>query len=122
MKDTCLLMLKEDLKALKLSTMVRDVEVHLRQAKDSGIGYDQFLAGLTAAELQNRAENRLARRVRDAKFPLIKPVEMFDFNAVPDLDIRLFRELCNCGYIKEHRNIIFLGRSGTGNYVKLLLM
>jgi DNA replication protein DnaC len=114
MKDTALLMLKEDLKALKLSTMVRDVEVHLRQAKDSGIGYDQFLAGLTAAELQSRGENRLARRIRDAKFPLIKPVEMFDFHAVPDLDVRLFRELCNCGYIKEHRNIIFLGRSGTG--------
>ena len=40
--------------------------------------------------------------------------ETFDLNAVPDLDIRLFRELCSCGYIKERRNIIFLGRSGTG--------
>ncbi len=54
------------------------------------------------------------RRIREAKFPLIKPVETFDLNAVPDLDIRLFRELTGCGYIQEHRNIIFLGRSGTG--------
>jgi len=30
------------------------------------------------------------------------------------LDVRLFRELARCGYIKEHRNIIFLGKSGTG--------
>ena len=114
MKDAALLMLKDDLKALKLSTMVRDVEVHLRQAKESGIEYDEFLSGLTAAELQARAANRLNRRIREAKFPLIKPVETFDLNAVPDLDIRLFRELCSCGYIKERRNIIFLGRSGTG--------
>jgi len=28
--------------------------------------------------------------------------------------VRLFRELARCGYIKEHRNIIFLGKSGTG--------
>lgn len=114
MKDLALLMLKENLKALKLSTMARDVEVHLRQAKDSGIGYDAFLAELTGAELQARAESRLARRIREARFPLIKPMETFDFNAAPDLDMRLFRDLCHCSYIKERRNVIFLGRSGTG--------
>jgi len=114
MKHGTLLALKEDLKALKLSTMARGIEVHLRQAKETGIGYDEFLLELTAVELQARGENRLNRRIREAKFPLMKPVETFDLNAVPDLDIRLFRELTNCGYIQEHRNIIFLGRSGTG--------
>jgi len=54
------------------------------------------------------------RRIREAKFPLMKPLETFDLNAVPDLDIRLFRELAGCGYIQERKNIIFLGRSGTG--------
>jgi len=41
-------------------------------------------------------------------------METFDFNVVPDLDLRMFRELASCGYIKERRNIIFLGRSGAG--------
>lgn len=106
--------LKEDLKALKLSTMARGIEAHLRQAREGGIDYDKFLLELTAVELQARTENRLNRRIREAKFPLIKPVETFDLNAVPDLDIRLFRELTGCGYIQEHKNIIFLGQSGTG--------
>jgi len=114
MKYGTLLALKEDMKALKLSTMAGGIEVHLRQAKETGIGYDEFLLELTAVELQARAENRLNRRIREAKFPLIKPVETFDLNAVPDLDIRLFRELTGCSYIREHKNIIFLGRSGTG--------
>jgi len=114
MKHGPLLALKEDLKALKLSTMARGIEAHLRQAREGGIDYDEFLLELTAVELQARTENRLNRRIREAKFPLIKPVETFDLNAVPDLDIRLFRELTGCGYIQEHRNIIFLGRSGTG--------
>lgn len=114
MKHGTLLALKEDMKALKLSTMARGIEAHLRQARAGGVDYDEFLLELTSAELQARAENRLNRRIREAKFPLMKPVETFDLNAVPDLDIRLFRELTGCSYIRERKNIIFLGRSGTG--------
>lgn len=106
--------LRENLKSLTLSAMARELEVHVRRAKESGIGYDEFMLELTRVELQSRAESRLHRRVREAKFPLFKPMETFDFNAVPELDIRMFRELAGCEYIKEHRNVIFLGRSGAG--------
>jgi DNA replication protein DnaC len=106
--------LRENLKILSLSTMARDLEAKIRQAKESGPGYDEFLLELTTAELQARAENRLGRRVREAKFPLLKTLEGFDFAAVPDLDLRVIRELAGGDYIKEHRNVIFLGSSGTG--------
>lgn len=109
-----LLELKANLKALNLSSVARNLDGHLRQAKESGINHDEFLLDLTAAELQARAESRLNRRIKEAKFPLLKPIETFDLAAVPDLDLRLFRELAAGGYIREHRNIIFLGRSGTG--------
>lgn len=106
--------LRENLKSLMLSTMARGLEGSLRQAKESGPGYDEFLLDLTVAEISARAESRLTRRVREAKFPLIKTLEAFDYSVVPELDIRLVRELSGCDYIKERRNIIFLGRSGTG--------
>jgi DNA replication protein DnaC len=114
MTDATRVALRENLKALTLSTMARDLESRLRQAKESGAGYDEFLLDLTTDELQTRAENRLNRRVREAKFPLLKTLEEFDFNAADGLDIRLIRELSGCDYIKERRNTIFLGRSGTG--------
>jgi DNA replication protein DnaC len=106
--------LRENLKSLTLSTIARGLDGHLRQAKEHGPGYDEFLLDLTVAELGARAESRLKRRVREAKFPLVKTMEGFDFGVVPGLDIRLVRELSGCDYIKERRNIIFLGRSGTG--------
>jgi len=106
--------LKANLKELKLSTMAGGVEAYLRQARESGIGYEQFLVDLTTEELQARSENRLKRRLREAKFPLIKPAETFDLTATPELDIRLFNELTGCEFIREQRNIIFLGNSGTG--------
>jgi DNA replication protein DnaC len=114
MKEATLAALKANLLALKLSGIAGNIEAHLRQGTEAGTDYDEFLLELTAAELQTRAQSRERRKIREAKFPLIKPLETFDLNAVPDLDIRLLRELAGCGYIKEHRNIIFLGRSGTG--------
>lgn len=114
MTGATLFELQENLKRLTLSTMARELASHLRQAKESGTGHDEFLQRLTTAELTARAENRLARRVREAKFPLLKTLEAFDFNAVSGLDLGLVRELARCDYVKERRNVIFLGRSGTG--------
>lgn len=105
---------RENLKALMLTTMARGLEAQLRQAKERGPGYDEFLLDLTIAELSARATNRITRRIREAKFPLLKTLEEFDFEAVADLDLRLIRDLSECDYIKERRNILFLGRSGTG--------
>ena len=114
MKVGALMELQANLRMLKLSTMARDLESFVRQARESGIGYDQFLLNLIAAELQARSESRLNRRIRESKFPLLKPIETFDLAATPELDIRLFRELAEGGFIKEHRNVILLGRSGAG--------
>ena len=114
MTTGALIELQANLKALNLSSMARNLEGSLRQARESGIGYDDFLIELTAAELQVRTENSLNRRIREAKFPLLKPIETFDLTAVPELDIRLFRDLAGGGYIRERRNVIFLGKSGAG--------
>src|SRR5208337_1021197 len=97
-----LIELRANLKALNLSSMARNLEGLLRQAKETGINYEEFLLDLTGAELQARAENRLNRRMKESKFPLLKPIETFDLAAVPDLDIRLFRDLAGGGYVKEN--------------------
>lgn len=109
-----LIELQANLKALNLSHMLRNLERILRQARETGIGYDELLLELTTVELQARAESRLERRMREAKFPLLKPLETFDMAAAPELDIRHFRDLTGGGYIQEHRNVIFLGGSGVG--------
>ena len=114
MKTSTEVLLKENLKLLKLSNVLRQLETFVRQAKESGTDYGEFLLSLTEMELQMRAENRLKRRVREAKFPLIKTLETFDYTAAPGLDLRLLRELETGDYIREHRNIILLGNSGTG--------
>lgn len=107
-------MLQDNLQKLRLSTIAANLESKLRQARGSNIGYDEFLFELTSLEVKTKAENRLKRLIREAKFYIMKPLETFDFNAVPDLDTRLFKQLVECTYIRENKNVIFLGKSGTG--------
>lgn len=107
-------LLMENLKKLKLSTMTRNLQSHVRQAKQDKLGYEEFLLNLTEVEVQVRKDNGRKRRLREAKYPLLKPLETFNFEAAPDLDARLIKELSSCDYVKKGRNIIFMGKSGTG--------
>ena len=107
-------MLKENLKSLRLSTMINNFENILRQSRESKLDYDEFLLNLTEVEIQVRKENGRKKRIREAAFPLLKPLEAFDFESAPDLDVRLIKELSTGEYIKDKRNIIFSGKSGTG--------
>ncbi len=114
MKAAIEIVLKQNLKDLKLSTMFSCLAEHLRQASEAHQSYEEFLLGLTETELQVRAHNRLQRRVRDAKFPIMKPLEDFQFERAVGLDVRQIRQLCSCEYIEQHRNVILFGKSGTG--------
>ena len=107
-------MLVRNLKELNLSTMARELDTHLRQARESHADYEELLLNLTDFELQVRKENRRKRMLKEAKFPLLKPLETFNFESAPDLDGRLIRELATGEYARDAKNIIFMGRSGTG--------
>ena len=107
-------LLIENLKALKMSAMITNLEGHLRQARQDKLDYDEFLLNVTEIEVQLRLENGRKRRLREAKFPLLKPLETFKFEEAQDLDVRLIKELLACEYVKQSRNIIFIGNSGTG--------
>ena len=106
--------LLDNMKVLKLSAMIGHLEEQLRQARESSQDYEEFLLNLTELEVTTRMENGRKRRLRDAKFPLLKPLETFNFEAAPDLDTRMIKELVSGQYITKARNVIFLGRSGTG--------
>lgn len=114
MNEGRVLLLEHHLKELKLGAILRQYSVLLRQAKEAGSEYDEFLLAALELELQMRQENRLKRRLQDAKFPLIKTLEQFQYEHAPGLDKRLVRELADGQYIAEHRNVIFTGTTGTG--------
>ena len=69
MKAGTEILLKENLKALNLSHISTNLGPLVRQARENGTSHEEFLLALTEVELQMRAESRLKRKLREAKFP-----------------------------------------------------
>ena len=107
-------LLAEYLKQLKLTAILRSYASRAREARNAGSDYEDYLLSLIESELEARSDNRLKRRIRDARFPIIKTMEGFNFDEAESLDKRLIREMAEGTYIKEKRNIIFAGKTGTG--------
>jgi len=63
-------LLKENLKALKLSSMISHLPSYIRQAKENHQEYEEFLFNLTEIEQQFRKENRLKKLIKESRFPL----------------------------------------------------
>jgi DNA replication protein DnaC len=106
--------LAEYLKQLKLTAILKSYAARAREARNAGSDYEDYLLSLIESELEARSDNRLKRRIRDARFPIIKTMEGFNFNEAESLDKRLIREMAEGTYVKEKRNIIFVGKTGTG--------
>jgi DNA replication protein DnaC len=107
-------MLDENLRFLKLSSIINNLEEINRQSLENKISYKEFLLNLTETEVQVRKENGQKKKIREACFPLQKPLSTFNFDSASDLDPRLINDLADGSYLRDNRNIIFMGKSGTG--------
>jgi DNA replication protein DnaC len=76
--------------------------------------YLGYLEALLAAELEEREQHTIARRIREAHFPRAKTLEEFDFHAAPAVSATQLAELASGGYIERAEPVVFIGDSGTG--------
>jgi hypothetical protein len=51
----------------------------------------------------------------EAKSPVVKTMDSFDFLAMPTLNKTLVLELARCEFLARHENVLLSGNSGTGN-------
>jgi DNA replication protein DnaC len=108
------MLLKANLKQLKLPTMLAEHEKLAREAADADEPYDSYLLRLTEVELATRSANALTSRIRAAAFPVLKDFDTFDFTAVPSVPKQKVLELARGEWIDQHFNCCLIGGSGTG--------
>ncbi len=108
------ILLEHHLKRLKLPTFLREYEKLARQCATEGLDHVQFLARLVEMEMIDRERRLVERRIRQARFPVVKQLESFDFKAIPSLNKMLVLDLARGDYIDRRENAILLGPSGVG--------
>lgn len=102
------------LKELRLPAAAKALPNLLREAQEREFNHLELLSALLRQELDQREENTIARRIKQARFPQIKSLDTFDFNLIPTISKTRILALAQCQYIDEKRHIILMGNSGTG--------
>jgi DNA replication protein DnaC len=111
--DTPQLLLEHHLKELRLPTILRDYDRAARQCAVEQVGYTRDLLSMTELESLDRERRATDRRIRQAKFPVVKTMDSFDFMAIPSLNKTMVLELARAEFVARRENVL-LGNSGPG--------
>lgn len=77
-------------------------------------GPTALLEHLLAAEVEDKLEGRIERRVVNSGLRERKTLEAFDWNFQPDLDKPTIVELGRLAFVRRRDDLVITGRSGTG--------
>jgi DNA replication protein DnaC len=112
--DTPQVLLDHHLKVLRLPTFLREYDKVAQQCADEAVDYPRYLFRLTELELLDRERRAAERRIKQARFPVVKSLDSFDFRAIPSLNKLLVLELARGEFIDRRECVLALGNSGTG--------
>jgi len=113
MMETTML-LETNLKQLRLSTFLQNYRKFAEDAARANLGYDRYLLALVEQEVAQREENRKVRRIKAARFPVLKELADFDFSCVPSLNKQRVLELARGSYLDKAESVLLVGNPGLG--------
>ena len=107
-------LLDHHLKQLKLPTILREyaaiASVCVRERQD----HIAYLLKLVERELIEREQRAAQRRIKSARFPVLKTLDTFQFKLQPSINRPLVLELTRGEYLERQENILLMGNPGTG--------
>jgi len=112
--DTPQVLLEHHLKQLRLPTFLREYDKVARQCATESVDYPRYLLRLTEQELLDRERRATERPIHQARFPVVKSLDTFEFLAIPAVNKALVLELARCEFLLRRENVLLLGNSGTG--------
>ena len=83
------LLLDAHLKALRLPTFLREYDKVARHCAQEGLDCPRYLFRLCELELLDREQRAVERRIKAARFPVLKSLETFEFRAIPSVNKRV---------------------------------
>jgi len=106
--------LKSRLRDFKLSGIYNSLEDRLSYANEKSLSHVELLELLFEDETNNRINNSYKKRYARAKLTSHKTLEDFDFSFQPSIDKKIINDCATCNFIREKKNIVFIGNPGTG--------
>lgn len=73
-----------------------------------------YLGRLIEGEAHRREQKSIERRIKDARFPVLKTLEHFQWSWPKKINRLQVQNLFRLGFLDTHTNIVFLGNVGLG--------
>jgi DNA replication protein DnaC len=99
---------------LKLTAIRDQLDALLDEAARRQLSLRETLAFLCEAEVARKDERRIQMALSIAKFPYLRTLEDFEFDAQPSLDPRQIRDLATCRWIANGDALLVQGPPGVG--------
>jgi len=106
--------LAEQLAYLKLPFMQEQHAALAREAAQAHWDHLAYLARLAEGEAALRRERSVQRRIQQARFPVIKTLEQFQWTWPKTINRLQVQNLFRLQFLAEQHNVIFLGTVGLG--------
>ena len=94
--------------------MVKALENQLNQPQIESMGFEERLGLMVDREICDRETRKLQTRLRNAALKQEASIEDIDYKASRGIDKKLIFTLANCQWIKNYRNVLIIGATGTG--------
>ena len=112
--DKTINQLEEDLRMLCLPFMAEHYgQLATKAARDS-LSHADYLARLTEGELNLRRDKATVRRIKSARFPVVKTLDQFSWSWPKKINRMAVQNLFRLQFMENHSNVIMLGTVGLG--------
>ena len=108
------LALDRHLRFLKLPFMREQHQPLARQAAKNGWSHEDYLEKLADGEAALRKDRSIKRRIIQARFPVIKTLDQFNWTWPKKINRLQVQQLFRLQFIRQPANVIFLGGVGLG--------
>jgi DNA replication protein DnaC len=102
------------LRKLRLSGLAESLDVRLEEATANGLTHAEFLELILQDELAVRNQRLIQRRTKAAAFREPKVLDQFNFSFNPSINKQQVYELATCRFIREAKDVLWLGPPGVG--------
>ncbi len=104
----------QHLARMKLMTMDALLEPTLERAMKESLSPLETIGYLVEQEWNNKVATTIRTRTKNARFPLLKRIDEFDFTFQPSIDRTVIKDLTTLRFVDNAENVVFLGPPGVG--------
>lgn len=106
--------INEHMRTLQLTWSVENYETLATEAAQKQWSHVEYLKRLLDGEVARRHDNRVIRRIKQARFPVVKTLDQFNWSWPKKINRAQVQNLFRLAFINDHTNVIVMGAVGLG--------